>query len=355
MSLATRCPACSTVFRVVRDQLKVSDGWVRCGRCAEVFNAAQRLFELEPGAAAPPPERPAAVVHHLPLRDGAILGPATARMGAALAPPSAAVVPLGSAGAPADIAPADTADEAPTETAAETADEISAQPSVAALAAAPASIEAPMSVPVPVPVPAPAPMPVPAPAPMEQPPDEAAAAAQPGAVSEPMPEFVRRADRAARWRHPARRALLAGVALLLTLTLAAQIALHYRDSVAAAWPATQPALLAACRLLDCRIEPPRRIDSLHVDSSGLVRAEGSPWYRLSLVVQNKASTVVRMPAIDLTLTDPLGQTVVRRVFSAAELGHAADALPARGELALQALLDLGERRVTGYTVELFYP
>ena len=48
MNLATRCPACGTVFRVVRDQLKVSEGWVRCGRCSEVFNAGERLFELEP-------------------------------------------------------------------------------------------------------------------------------------------------------------------------------------------------------------------------------------------------------------------------------------------------------------------
>ena len=53
MSLATRCPACGTVFRVVQDQLKVSQGWVRCGQCHEVFNALESLFEL--GASAPPP------------------------------------------------------------------------------------------------------------------------------------------------------------------------------------------------------------------------------------------------------------------------------------------------------------
>lgn len=40
MSLKTRCPACETVFKVVPDQLKISSGWVRCGRCAEVFDAA---------------------------------------------------------------------------------------------------------------------------------------------------------------------------------------------------------------------------------------------------------------------------------------------------------------------------
>ncbi len=45
MTLATRCPACGTVFRVVQDQLRVSQGWVRCGRCAEAFNATESMVE----------------------------------------------------------------------------------------------------------------------------------------------------------------------------------------------------------------------------------------------------------------------------------------------------------------------
>lgn len=45
MSLTTRCPACDTTFRVVRDQLKLADGWVRCGRCGEVFEAAPTLSD----------------------------------------------------------------------------------------------------------------------------------------------------------------------------------------------------------------------------------------------------------------------------------------------------------------------
>ncbi|MFD2452858.1 zinc-ribbon domain-containing protein [Ideonella paludis] len=48
MSLATRCPACSTTFKVVQDQLKISEGWVRCGHCQEVFNALHSLFDLHP-------------------------------------------------------------------------------------------------------------------------------------------------------------------------------------------------------------------------------------------------------------------------------------------------------------------
>lgn len=45
MSLTTRCPACDTTFRVVRDQLKLADGWVRCGRCGELFEAVPTLSD----------------------------------------------------------------------------------------------------------------------------------------------------------------------------------------------------------------------------------------------------------------------------------------------------------------------
>jgi hypothetical protein len=78
-------------------------------------------------------------------------------------------------------------------------------------------------------------------------------------------------------------------------------------------------------------------------------------YRLSLVLQNKASTLMHMPAIELALTDTQGQTMARRVFYAAELGNPANSLPPRGEVLLQATLELGEQRVAGYTIELFYP
>ena len=299
MSLATRCPACGTVFRVVRDQLKVSDGWVRCGRCSEVFNAAQRLFELEADA---PQERPAAVVHHLPVRDDAAASPAVARVH------RSEIVPLSGV----DIDAESPAEGKP---AAETPAEAESAP----------------------------------------PPEPAPTVPEPENAPGPTPEFIRRAERAERWRQPARRGLLGGVALLLAALLAGQMALHYRDTVAATWPATRPALQAACKALDCRIEAPRRINSLNVDSSGLVRLQDSPLYSLSLVVQNKAPTIVRVPAFDLALTDTQGQTVVRRVFTAAELGQPVEQLPAGGELALQATLDLGERRIAGYTVELFYP
>ena len=46
MSLLTRCPACETLYRLVPDQLRISQGWVKCGQCSEIFDASQHLIEL---------------------------------------------------------------------------------------------------------------------------------------------------------------------------------------------------------------------------------------------------------------------------------------------------------------------
>jgi len=58
MSQITCCPACGTMFRVVADQLRVSEGWVRCGHCTEVFDATA---QMQGGAAATKPDAESAV------------------------------------------------------------------------------------------------------------------------------------------------------------------------------------------------------------------------------------------------------------------------------------------------------
>jgi predicted Zn finger-like uncharacterized protein len=72
MSLATRCPACATTFKVVKDQLRISDGWVRCGRCGEVFDATLDLRDAPPDTfsepVAPPPS-PATRAGRQPLQE----------------------------------------------------------------------------------------------------------------------------------------------------------------------------------------------------------------------------------------------------------------------------------------------
>ncbi|QMV75879.1 zinc-ribbon domain-containing protein [Comamonas piscis] len=60
MSQITRCPQCQTRFKVVDDQLRISDGWVRCGKCKAVFDALTHLVAGAPAATPAGPQTAAA-------------------------------------------------------------------------------------------------------------------------------------------------------------------------------------------------------------------------------------------------------------------------------------------------------
>jgi hypothetical protein len=110
-----------------------------------------------------------------------------------------------------------------------------------------------------------------------------------------------------------------------------------------------------CAALECRIEPPRRIENLAVDSSGLTQLGAPGQFKLSVVLRNRGHGTVMLPAIELSLTDAHGEALVRKVLSAAELGARRDSLDGGAELPLQALLEVSDTRVVGYSVEIFYP
>jgi hypothetical protein len=184
----------------------------------------------------------------------------------------------------------------------------------------------------------------------EPPPPEAAAG------TEPQPAFLRQAQRAARWRHPGVRAALGLVAVLASAGLLAQVGLTYRDQIAARSPLLQPAVEALCQLKGCKIAPPRQIDALSVDSSGLVRVEGTPMYRFNVVLRNRSPLQLALPSLDLTLTDSRGAVVARRVVAPQALGAERPTMPSLGELPLQATLTTADNQpISGYTVEIFYP
>ena len=50
----TKCPECSTVFRISDAQLLAANGKVRCGHCKHVFNALDRLLMDLPTGEPPP-------------------------------------------------------------------------------------------------------------------------------------------------------------------------------------------------------------------------------------------------------------------------------------------------------------
>ena len=340
MSLATRCSACSTVFRVQQDQLKASEGWVRCGRCGTVFSALEGLFDLErestsgamplqqePVAAAPkpPPVDVDVFTRHDRARaaddaDEVSSTQALVHEDSRLGAPS---------GAPAEAFAASSADQAAAAASftASYHDEHDDDDN-AALLIEHSGHHTTFDESAPV---------YTGPAPLA-------------------PSFVRDADRAARWQRPVVRRLTIAAALALPLLLGAQMALHHRDLLAARWPGSADLLGALCAPLHCSVQAPRSLDAVSVDSSGLTRVEGAPLYKLQVAVRNLAGWAVAMPALDLTLTDPRGEVVTRRVLRAAELGGAApEALAAGAEWSALATLDVGDRRVTGYTIDLFYP
>jgi predicted Zn finger-like uncharacterized protein len=54
MSMLTRCPNCSTSFRITTDQLVSRQGKVRCGHCQNVFSALGSLVHTREPVAHPP-------------------------------------------------------------------------------------------------------------------------------------------------------------------------------------------------------------------------------------------------------------------------------------------------------------
>lgn len=95
MALATRCPNCQALFRVVADQLKLRGGLVRCGACRHVFDAIGSLAYVDDQSSA----SPAAPVEPRPQRIAGSM--------ASLLTPTSAPDAAGSPSAPPPGAPMD--------------------------------------------------------------------------------------------------------------------------------------------------------------------------------------------------------------------------------------------------------
>lgn len=343
MSLATRCTACGTIFRVVQDQLKVSEGWVRCGRCQQVFNALQNLFDLE--REAPPPwppqasEAPKTWDATLPVPPGSTPAPRPAPApeperavagdeGIDSDPSALSTQPLLRTASLDTTAPDEpTAEDTGFEDARFNEDLLDEEEEdlevfgASQLEPMPSAFEPPHT----------------------------------SATDLPPPRFIREAEQAARWNRPAVRVTLALLLVLSTLGLLGQVGVHWRAEFAARWPESRVVLDPLCAALDCRILPPRRLERLSVDASGLTQLAVPGQYKLSVVLRNHGQTTVLLPAVELTLTNALGSVVARKVLTASELGAHQDSIGAGAELSLQALLGVGDAAIAGYTVDLFYP
>jgi len=375
MSLATRCTACGTIFRVVQDQLRVSEGWVRCGRCAEVFDARQQLFDIEREAPPPWPVPSATPAPGMARQDEH-----EHRIEAARVREEQSVQHIDLPDDLPDDLPEDLPQHRPEEEPTLPLPAMQADTSNAGLRDEPHWVDE-GSVPMPQAVEhtAPAPITVPSdlgpdvvlapslqarkkkeikPKPSANKP--AKVRASEGEDKPPLPSFMRRAEAQERWRRPGVRAALGFATALLLLLLCGQFALHSRDALAAQYPAARPLLSAMCELSGCEVQPWRHIEVLSVENTGLAQAGNGNQYQLSVSLLNKGSVPVALPWIELSLTDSQGALLARRALSPQEFrtdkGAATGTSIGGGvDLNLQLLLATGDQRVSGYGVVLFYP
>ncbi len=331
MSLTTRCPACSTRFRVVPDQLKISDGWVRCGHCSNVFDATLHLsasLMLSPAAAE-------AVA-------GPVLPPAPAPASVAAPAPVPAPPPAPAREPELEPAPADNpisdfhaalqafaSHSGPPALDVDLSSQLPEQPAATALAEP--SVDAPPADPVPP-------------------------SAEDDAPAE-IPGFVRQARRQAFWRSTPMRAVLLLTVLLLGGLLAAQWAFHQRSWLAARHPALKPLLVQACEPLGCSVEPLRRIDAIVIESATLVRRLGQ-FHSFDIVLQNTGDLPLAAPALELSLTDVGDRVIARRVFLPSEWPEAVTELPPRATVPVSFRLSIAsgdDLPMAGYRALVFYP
>lgn len=363
MSLITCCPACKTMFKVVPDQMKIADGWVRCGHCSDVFDAAAHLRDQNQDN---DPIAPRQVVYGQPIQVIDELGVSAVSSTlsnavvsdepvdpevrpevlevtgteAVATPPSDRLSSIALPNPPFVLVRADTGESAVVPAAPGLPDEPQSQ-SEAVAAVMPVLAVALLT---------------------SEAKSEPELEPEPGTKPEPDEShedvaFVRQARRQVVSQRPRLKIALALLATALAVLLVLQPTLHHRDALAGAQPGLQPWLEWLCRPMACSVGPPRQIEAIVVDNSSFNKLR-SDTYRLNFTLKNQAPTAVAMPAIELTLTDTQDQPVVRRVLTTGDAGITAPAIAAMSESTGSLVLNVaasGVTRIAGYRLLAFYP
>ena len=154
------------------------------------------------------------------------------------------------------------------------------------------------------------------------------------------------------------------------LLLGAQVIHHFRQVIAAQHPGALPWLQGFCAVARCRIDTLRRIADVSIESTALSQSQGpaptpddaasapdsdAHILRLALTLRNRGEWAIAMPSVDLSLTGSDGELVARRSLSPLDFGVGDPRLVPGLDTPLSLRFRVVGGRVSGYTVEVFYP
>lgn len=298
-----RCPHCQTVFRVDPAKLERSRGWARCGHCLEPFDTARHALD----AAAEPAQRlDFDRLLHTPA-------PPAPETNAATLPeldqptvfsPAWEAIPSGNrqqteraSNAPPLSSPAhETRREEDTEQRSSFADE-------------PLLSEPPL---------------VPTTFPFERQP--------PG---------------------PSLFALLA--VLLLLLAALAQVAYLWRQEWIQRFPQTFSYWEQICQELGCTVSPPVDLQQLVLEHSELIREPAPGRWTLTFALRNRAAYPLPWPTLELTLSDAIGRSLLRRPIPPQEWGATGPYFPPGERVERTLALETFEAGIVGYELRPIAP
>jgi len=300
------------MFRVVPDQLRISEGWVRCGQCEEVFDANAHLRTLDPVAPRSEPVSPSS--------DALDWGPVAVTPPAPVEPPAAPVFSI-PAMEDRDVGPL--------------LDESRADAAVPAFGS---GLDAFLGK-----------------NPHDQAADEVALPLEPDQAQLPSLSFMSD-DTAPALRGPGNMLLMA-LCVCMVLSLSLQVLIHNRDRLAATAPALRPLLAALCVPLACRISAPRQIEALAIESSSFTSVKPGV-YVLHAVLKNAVPLELATPALEISLTDTQDQALLRKVLLPMDV-FGKPQISGSSELSVNLPLgvqsDAVVTKIAGYKLLAFYP
>lgn len=342
MSLVTRCPNCDTTFKVTLPQLQAHRGDVRCGRCAQVFDAFADLSTVKDTDEASADNSP----------DGMPDGANDQWAEDALAGRNEAA-PDDETG---DVSENDKFGDADNRTEARDEPDEFGLDQFSELGQLPdRDPSAPLG---------------------EQEPATAATyastrddnfpplsgyapAARQSLRSDFEPAFE--GDRAEAATDPRTLWLWLFGSLFLLILLLGQAAFVFRSDLAARFPGMKPALQAFCGVLGCVVPLPQKWEMWTIESSDLKSLDEARPGRIELSanLRNRARYALAYPALELTLIDVREEVVARRIFMPKEYLPAntdfSAGLAGNNDLAAKLTLDTGDLKASGYRLFVLYP